>query len=139
MRDFKRLRAAAPAAIYTRRNYRRCIIDECGVVARIALSCVAKVRATRAMWVEAVVHGFSYASAIEQLVEQKEDWRARVEREGGYMLELLGLVDQPGGDLLAFASYLQRPIRAPAPIGKTLICNEESTDAPSRRTKVPRD
>jgi hypothetical protein len=65
-----------------------------------------------ALWGEAVIHAYSCANAIKHMRESLPDWQTADKRDSGEMVEVIKMLDKPGGDLLGFATMLKRAPRA---------------------------
>lgn len=61
--------------------------------------------------VEAVVDAYSQAHLVQQMVENRRPWDDDVERGESDLREVVAMLDQPGGDLLAMQELFRRPPR----------------------------
>jgi len=76
------------------------------------ISC-AKEGQTAAAFVEAVIHAYTSAHMIVDLVNQHRAWEKIAKKEGGYVKELYDMIFMPNGQLLALKAELARPVRIP--------------------------
>lgn len=61
------------------------------------------------LWNQAVLAAYSRAHLVRQMLDDLPGWRKNVEEHDGFMREAVGMLDKPGGDLLAMAALIKRP------------------------------
>jgi hypothetical protein len=62
-----------------------------------------------ALWNQAVLAAYSRAHLVRQMLDDLPGWRKKVEEHDGFVREAVGMLDKPGGDLLAMAALIKRP------------------------------
>jgi hypothetical protein len=79
---------------------------------RMQLSCPDSEPMAVTLWNEAVLAAYSRVHLVKQMLDELPVWRKNVEKDEGFVHEAVGMLNKPGGDLLAMAAMIKRPPRA---------------------------
>jgi hypothetical protein len=62
---------------------------------------------TGEQWKRAVIHAYSTASTVEEMLADLPTWKSAAEKDGGEIGGILANFERPGGDVHAFSSLLR--------------------------------
>jgi hypothetical protein len=116
MRHFKHHRDDLKADLYTEGAYRRTVTDRRKVLGTMQLSYSAgqgERFLTAALWTEAVIDAYTNANQVEQMIEELPAYRKAAEKDGGWLDEVVGLLEKPGGDLQAMEVMMKKDRKTP--------------------------
>jgi hypothetical protein len=107
MEYFKELSKNLKTALYTGGPY--CVTAKKGqkILGKVQLSCSNTEGLTVTSWCESVIDAYVRANTVVQMLEALPQWQKDAESGGGYVRKVVGILDKPGGDLLALEMMIK--------------------------------
>ena len=112
LEHFKHHRDVLKTDRYTAGNYSGPAMAGRRVLGSIQLMCRNEEGLTAALWTDVVISAYSSVNTVEQMLEELPVWQKAVEKEDGYLREVVGMLEKPGGDLLAMAAMIKHRLPA---------------------------
>jgi hypothetical protein len=111
MRQFKPRRLERKSAIPSTPSsglFRKEFQRDGTILGTLELACKNPAGQSARVWTQTVVDAFVDAETVETLVRNPHTWRARAEKEGGWLLEICRDLDKHRGEFRAFEAMLRQ-------------------------------